>query len=74
MICASISHIDGVPVLSPLNPQPPTMTGCAYVIQSGTEVTSNPFLMSPTEASQIGIAIGLLWVTVGVIKSVMRRS
>lgn len=72
MICASISHIEGVPVLVPLNPQPSTVTGCAYVIQSGTEVTSNPFLMTQTEALQVGVSIGLLWVTVGVIKSIRR--
>lgn len=71
MICATIN---GQGAFAPMTPQPDTMTGCAYVIQSGTEVTTNPFLMTPTEALELGGAIATLWVTVAVIKSVVRRS
>lgn len=70
MICATIN---GQGAFAPMTPQPDTMTGCAYVIQSGTEVTSNPFLMTPTEALELGVSIAVLWVTVGVIRSASRR-
>jgi hypothetical protein len=60
-------------VFVPLQPQPAHVSGCAYVLQSGAEVTSNPFLMTQTEAAQIGLAISSLWVTVAVIRSVSRR-
>lgn len=71
MICATL-NAQGA--LVPMQPQPDIMTGCAYVIQSGAEITANPFLMTPTEATQLGGAIALLWVTVAVITSVVRRS
>lgn len=54
--------------------QPADMSSCAYVVQSGPEVTSSPWLMSRTDAAQLGAAIALLWVTVGVLKTVARRS
>lgn len=74
MICATVTEISGQAFLVPMTPQPAVVTGCAYIIQSGTEVTSNPFLMTPTEALELGGAIALLWVTVGVLKTVSRRS
>lgn len=56
------------------NPQPANIASCAYVIQSGTEVTSNPFLLTRAEATSVGIAIAMLWLTVGVIKTISRRT
>lgn len=56
------------------NPQPSNYAGCAYVLQSGAEITSNPFLLTRTEATSVGIAIAALWLTVGVIKTISRRT
>lgn len=72
MICAFIDPATGA--VFPMVPQPATVAGCALVIQSGTEVTANPFLMSRADASQLGVSIGVLWVTVAVIKTVWRRN
>ncbi len=70
MLCA---HIDASGNIRPLDPQPARVFDCALVIQSGTEVTSNPFLMTRTEAYGLGISIAVLWVTVGAIKHFSRR-
>lgn len=69
MICAELDH----GYLQPMNPQPANVSACAYVIQSGAEMTSNPFLMTRTEALQLGLSISALWVTVAVIRLVSRR-
>lgn len=55
------------------DPQPPTLDGCAYVIQSGSDYVSNPFLLTRTEAAQIGIAIAALWLSVAVVKTIVNR-
>lgn len=61
-------------VFIPMPVQPDDFSGCAYVLQSGTEITSNPFLLTRTEATSLGIAIAALWLTVGVIKTISRRT
>ena len=69
MICVELDRGYFQPVI----PQPANVASCTYVIQSGAEMTSNPFLMTQTEAMQIGFSIAALWVTVAVIRSVSRR-
>jgi hypothetical protein len=69
MICAELDHGYFQPVIT----QPADVSACTYVIQSGAEQTSNPFLMTKTEAMQIGFAISSLWVTVAVLRFVSRR-
>lgn len=71
MLCVKASSTG---VLSLITPQPTTTAGCQYVIQSGMEITNNPFLMTPTEALNLGVSIAVIWVTVAVLKSFTRRS
>lgn len=72
--CIKTYYFQGQTYLVALNPQPTDITTCTMVLQSGAEIRNNPFLMSQTEATALGVAIALIWVTVGVLKTVARRS
>lgn len=72
--CIKTYIYSGQTYLVVLNPQPTDITTCTMVLQSGAEIRNNPFLMTQTEATELGAAIALIWVTVGVLKMVARRS
>jgi hypothetical protein len=73
MICLETQNLLGY-VIFVQAPQPSDMTTCPYVLQSGAELASNsPFLLSATEATQIGVAIAILWGTVAAIRLISRR-
>lgn len=42
-------------------PQPADFRGCAYVLVSGSEVTTSPWALTLEEGGLIGGAIALLW-------------
>lgn len=72
--CVQTYYYNGRTYLVIPTTQPSDMTTCTHVIESGNEMLNNPFRMTPTEATELGVAIALLWVTVGVLKTVARRS
>lgn len=70
-LCAAPNPSTGA--LTIVSPQPDTLAGCPYVIQSGPEILSNPFLMTRAEALSLGVQIALVWVAVALVVHVARR-
>lgn len=73
-ICVTTYGYNGKTYITTVSPQPSDVSTCAYVLQTGAEAVSSPWRMTRAEGTQLGVAIALLWVTVGVAKMVSRRS
>lgn len=58
MLCVQ-EDVSGV--LSVVSPQPVETSACTMVVATPAELGASPFLMDSGTATQIGLAIGLLW-------------
>lgn len=68
MLCVTVTD-DGY--LSPLMPQPATVTDCTLVIASPGELASNsPWNLSISAAQEIGAWIALAWATAWIFRQV----
>ncbi len=73
-LCVELVTLDSMgQVLRVMDPQPFDLGTCSFVVQSGAEYVANPFLLTRTEALEIGLSIAGLWVAVAVVKMVSRR-